>query len=153
MSAGEAEKALRAAQAKIRKDYTEKDVGPDADMLAERICKSFQAAFDKPPMDEFQQILQKNMSEDEVRVCLFAPREEQVRYYPLLLLAGAQPEVRRLGDTHPMVRLKSLILSTLFLLHRFSWKGFLEEFVIRGGLNTLAEMLSEPNLYFRGQIV
>ena len=149
----EAQKALLTAQAKIRLDYTENNVGPDSDMLADRICKSFQAAYDNPPMEEFQQILQKNMTLDEVRVCIFAPREAQVRYYPVLLLAGSQLEVRKLGDTHPLVRLKALILSTLFLLHRFSWKGFLEEFVVRGGLSTLACMLDEPNLYFRGQIV
>jgi hypothetical protein len=143
--------ALKAAQAKIRADY--KEVGSDGEELANRICKSFQSAYDRPPLDEFQQILQRNMTADEVRVCLFAPRDDQVKYYPILLLAGCQPEVRNLGETHPLMRLKSLILSTMFLLHRFSWKGFLEEFVIRGGLMTLVEMLTDNNLYFRGQIV
>ncbi len=146
--------ALQAAQASIRKEYNdEKGLGADSQILAERICKSFQNAFDKPPVDEFEQILQKNFTEDEVRLTLFAPREEQIKYYPILLLSGCTKEVRNLGETHPLVRLKALVLSTIFLLHRHNWKNFLEEFIIRGGLITLSEMLNEPNLYFRGQVV
>ncbi len=146
-----AEEALASAKAKVRADY--KNVGLDSEKLADRICQSFQNAYDKPPVEEFQQILRKNVTEDEVRVTLFAPQEEQVKFYPVLLLAGCQPEVRNLEESHPLVRMKALVLSTMFLLHRFSWKNFLEEFVIRGGLTTLAEMLDEPNLYFRGQVV
>eukprot|EP00605_Chrysophyceae_sp_TOSAG23-4_P002170 GSChrysophyteH1.ASY1.ANO1.2398.1 assembled CDS len=136
-----AEEALASAKAKVRADY--KNVGLDSEKLADRICQSFQNAYDKPPVEEFQQILRKNVTEDEVRVTLFAPQEEQVKFYP----------VRNLEESHPLVRMKALVLSTMFLLHRFSWKNFLEEFVIRGGLTTLAEMLDEPNLYFRGQVV
>jgi hypothetical protein len=147
----EAFAAFKAAQERVRSNY--KDVGEDSDMLAERIISSFQAAFDKPPIEAFEMILQKAMTADEVRVALFAPREEQVKYYPILLMAGIQPEVKGLEESHPILRLKSLVLSTIFLLHKYSWKGFLEEFVIRGGLDILAYMLAEPNLYFRGQVV
>jgi len=150
----EALSAMDSAAERIRANY--KDIGADSEVLAGRIIASFQAAFDKPPIEEFEQILQKRFTADEVRIALLAPREEHVKYYPLLLMATIQPEIQklqRLDDSHPLVRLKSLVLSTIFLLHRHSWKEFLEEFVIRGGLDTLAHMIAEPNLYFRGQVV
>ena len=150
----EALAAMQNATERIRENY--KDIGADAEALSARIIASFQSAFDKPPIEEFEAILQKRFTADEVRVALLAPRDDQVKYYPLLLMATIQPEIQKLQKLdveHPLIRLKSLVLSTIFLLHRHSWKGFLEEFVIRGGLDTLAHMIAEPNLYYRGQVV
>jgi hypothetical protein len=125
----------------------------DASELASRILASFQSAFDRPPCEEFEMILQRNFSEDEVRVCMFAPTEDQIKFYPALMTAANAPEVDKLDQDHALKKLKPLMLSLVFLLHRHAWKSFMEEFIVRGGLDILAAMLAEPNLYYRGQVV
>ena len=147
----QARNAFDSACSLIRKDYSE--MGADGKELGDRLIGSFVSTYSKPPTEEFEQILQRNFTDDEVRVALFKPRDEQIKFYPILLLCADQEEIKKLDELHPLSKLKALVLSTIFLFHRHTWKGFCEEFIVRGGLDTLANMLSEPNLYYRGQIV
>jgi len=126
-------------------EYASMDGGEEGKKLGDAIIKSFKAVFDKPPVAEFEAVLQKPFAPDEVRVCLFGPREDQVRYYVLLLdIAPEAPE--------GLLKVRSHILSLMFLQHRKNWL-FLEEFLLRGGLYQLASMLNDQNLYFRGQVI
>ena len=150
-SAQEAKDALDKAKARVREDYGA--MGEEDSLeLASKIEASFQAAYDRPPVEEFEMVLQRNFSPDEVRVCLFNPREEQIKFYVPLMTAANAPEIERLEKDHQLKKLKPLMLSLVFLLHRHSWK-WMEEFIVRGGLDILATMIAEPNLYYRGQVV
>ena len=150
-SAQEAQEALEKAKQRVRDDYGAMGV-EDSSELASKIEASFQAAFDRPPVEEFEMVLQRNFSPDEVRVCLFNPREEQIKFYTPLMVAANAPEIDRLEKDHQLKKLKPLMLSLVFLLHRHNWK-WMEEFIVRGGLDILATMIAEPNLYYRGQVV
>ncbi|CAM9432704.1 unnamed protein product, partial [Ectocarpus fasciculatus] len=99
----------------------------------------FQSDFDEPPISELSRILRFNVTPDAARRMFFSPRHEDARHYPALLANG---------DT----RLKSSVLSLLFLKHRKQWE-FLRVFIIAGGVLQLCTLLVDPNLYARGQAV
>lgn len=130
----------------IRDEY-DKMGGEEGKDLAARIIRGLQVSFDSPPIAEFENVLRKRFTPDEVRVAIFQPQDEQIGYYPLLLLAAEAA-----SEGHPLNKLQGLLLSTIFLLHKRRW-SFLEEFVARGGLEPLANLLICPNLYFRGQVI
>lgn len=128
----------------IRREYAQMDDGVE---LGERIIKGLRLSFDDPPVEEFEQILHKRFTADEVRVAVFDPMEEQIAFYPMLLAATeAAPE------GHALRKLQGLVLSSIFLLHKRHW-SFLQEFVVQGGLDALANMLGTQNMYFRGQVI
>jgi hypothetical protein len=77
---------------------------------------------------------------------MFKPTEDQIRYYPIILHVTSNLPESRISEK----RTRSIVLSLLYLVHRKSW-SFLEEFIIRGGLDPITGMTNDPNLYFRGQ--
>ena len=130
----------------VRKDY--KDI-EDGSALLEKIVTSFEKTFANPHVTDFERIIGKTFTREEVIVALFHPREEQIRYYPIILHVTTQlPK----GSTFVDSRTQGMVLSLIFLVHRKSWT-FLEEFVIRGGLDSIATMINDPNLYYRGQVL
>ena len=142
-----AQLAFDAACLVIRTEYAKMGDAQEGRELADRIIRGLQTSFDQPPVEEFEQILHKRMSADEVRIAVFEPLEDQIQYYPILLMATeAAPE------EHPLRKVQGLVLSSIFLIHRRHW-SFLQEFMIRGGLDALANMLTTPNMYFRGQVI
>lgn len=126
----------------VRDEY--KDI-TDGEELSLKILAKFQFAYDNPPLEGFEFLFQKPFSIDEIRVALFNPIDEQIKYYPIILNASTNIPVG-----HPIEILRPLALSLIYLVHRKKW-NFLEEFILVDGLKSLAEMTSEPNLYFRGQ--
>ena len=102
----EAKKALESAREKVSADYA--SIGADGVELSGKIIQSFESAFERPPVEEFEMILQRNFSKDEVRVCMFAPKEEQIKYYPALMTAANSVEIDKLGNDHLLKKLKPL---------------------------------------------
>uniref|UniRef100_A0A7S3HEQ3 Uncharacterized protein n=1 Tax=Spumella elongata TaxID=89044 RepID=A0A7S3HEQ3_9STRA len=115
--------------------------------MVDKITAKFVNSSNAPPRQEFEFILSKAFTDDEVCICLFNPREEQVAYYPKLLAAshGAPAD-------HPLTKLAPLLVSLLFLVHRKRW-AFMKEFILQGGLDILAAMIDDENLYLRGQVL
>ncbi len=120
---------------------------PDGTEMVQRLSERFSAAYRSPPVEDFEFLLNKRFSNDEVRIALFKPREEQFMYYSLILsLTAALPA------DHKLDKIKSLVLTLMFLVHKKSWK-FLEEFVSSDGLYHMVPMLADKNLYVRGQVM
>lgn len=70
------DEAYQHAIAKVSESY--KDT-PDGDKLLEKILTSFDKHFKNPPTRDFEVILQKNFTTEEIRCALFQPTDEQVR--------------------------------------------------------------------------
>lgn len=70
------ESAYQYALAEVGKVYED---APDGKKLLEKITISFQKQYMNPPIGEFENMLQKNFTIDEVRCALFKPNEEQIR--------------------------------------------------------------------------
>jgi hypothetical protein len=102
--------ALSAALESISKDYDEIEGGSE---MIRKISQKFGRIFDNPPREEFEVLLGKSFSENEVRVALFQPLEEQFKYFPLILMntTGAP-------ETSPLGKCRHLVLSLAFLVHR-----------------------------------
>ena len=120
---------------------------PDGSELVERVTLRLKNAFDNPPIEGMETILQQRLSYDQARIALFRPLEEQIKYYPLILHGTVS-----VPSDHPLEKLRALIISLIYLSHRKSWL-FLEEFIIAGGLTSLVPLLVDKNLYLRGQIM
>ena len=110
MSISEATDALSLALKVVEDEF--KDI-PDGQEMVDKITAKFVNSSNAPPRQEFEFILSKAFTDDEVCICLFNPREEQVAYYPKLLAAshGAPAD-------HPLTKLAPLLVSLLFLVHR-----------------------------------
>ena len=89
-----------------------KDMTDGSEMIA-KISKRFKDAYREPPTKDFEFVLQKAFTDDEVRVALFKPKEEQIDHYVKLLTAISQ-----LPAAHPLSKLLSLLISLIFLVHR-----------------------------------
>lgn len=85
----------------------------DGEAMIKKIGDRFRDTFNCPPVSEFEFLFHKNFSDDEVIVALFQPQEEQMSYFPLILEAASVPSPVSLSN------LRSLILSLIFLVHRF----------------------------------
>ena len=70
----------------IRAEYEQ--LGSDGKVLSDRIIRGLELTHDSPPVAEFEAVLRKAFTPEEVRVAIFHPQEEQICYYPLLLLAA-----------------------------------------------------------------
>lgn len=68
--------AYQHALAKVREAY--KDI-PDGDGLLAKIVTSFEKQFKNPPTRDFEVILQKNFTTEEIRCAMFQPTDEQIR--------------------------------------------------------------------------
>lgn len=136
--------AMNSALESIRKDYEELQ---DGEEMTKKIGLKFSKIVEAPPREEFELLIGKNFSNDEVLIALFRPQEEQYKYYPLILA-----NTHNSPADHPLGKLRHLALSLMFLVHRRSW-SFLKEFVIMGGLENLTFLFNDENLYIRGQAI
>jgi hypothetical protein len=108
----EATQSLNFALKRVEDEF--KDVPEGQDMI-EKVTAKFVQSCNAPPRQEFEFILSKAFTDDEVIVCLFQPRLSQIGYYPTLLAAAhAAP----MG--HPLTKLCPLLISLLFLVHRYT---------------------------------
>lgn len=105
--------ALDSALAIIRKDYEEMQDGQE---MLKKITEKFSNIAIKPPRDEFELLLGKNFSDDEVLVALFQPLEEQYQYYSSILM-----NTHNFPATHPLGKVRHLALSLMFLVHRYAY--------------------------------
>jgi hypothetical protein len=62
--------------AKVEQEYHDVQ---DGSTLWEKIKKKLWETFSSPPTTEFETILRKNFTDDEVRVALFKPLDDQIR--------------------------------------------------------------------------
>jgi hypothetical protein len=62
--------------ANLQQDYEKIPEGGD---LFQKISKRFVDCFNNPPTKEFEFIIQKNFTDEEVLSCLFCPTSDQVR--------------------------------------------------------------------------
>lgn len=110
-SSTEATQALNEALKRVDDEFKEVPEGQD---MIDKITSKFVQSCNAPPRQEFEFILSKSFTDDEVCICLFNPREEQIAYYPGLLIASHDAP---LG--HPLTKLAPLLISLLFLVHRY----------------------------------
>lgn len=113
----EATQALNAALKKVEEEF--KDV-PDGQEMIDKITTKFVQTCNAPPRQEFEFILSKTFTDDEVCMCLYNPKDEQIAYYPRLLVASHGAPVG-----HPLTKLAPLLISLLFLVHRCTQSHFL----------------------------
>jgi len=110
MTMTEATEALSSALKVVESEF--KDV-PDGQEMVDKITAKFVNSSNAPPRQEFEFILSKSFTDDEVCICLFSPRDEQIAYYPKLLAASHGAPI-----DHPLTKLAPLLVSLLFLVHR-----------------------------------
>jgi hypothetical protein len=93
---------------------------PDGYDVSNRVVLKLQGTFDRPPVGDYEFIIRKTFTEDEVRSVLFQPTPDQVWYFTAVFTAGlAVPK------DHSFRRLLSLHLTLVFLIHRYaiSWRS------------------------------
>ena len=111
-SSAEVTHALEVALKKVSDEF--KDM-PDGNEMTEKITAKFVQTCNSPPIKEFEFLLRKPFTEDEVCMVLFQPREEQIEYFPVMLAVIAS-----LPESHPIKKIAPLLVSLLFLVHRYS---------------------------------
>ena len=109
-TSSEATQALNAALKRVEDEF--KNV-PDRQEMIDKITTKFVQTSNAPPRQEFEFILSKAFTDDEVCICLYNPREEQIAYYPRLLVAS-----HGAPSGHPLTKLAPILISLLFLVHR-----------------------------------
>ena len=85
----------------------------DGGTMTKKISDRFRDTFNCPPVTEFEFLFHKTFSDDEVIVALFQPQEEQMAFFALILEAAMVPSPVSLAN------LRSLVLSLIFLIHRY----------------------------------
>lgn len=98
-----------------------KDV-PDSQEMVDKLTAKFVQTSNSPPRQDFEYVLNKTFTDDEVVIALFRPREEQVPYFAEMLLAAQE-----LPAGNPVSKLCPLLVSLLFLVHRY---GFFTVFLL-----------------------
>jgi aspartyl/asparaginyl beta-hydroxylase (cupin superfamily) len=106
-----ATQALDIALIIVRNEFSK--LPDDGDAISEKVCNKLKTTFEKPPTAEFEAIIHKNFSDDEVRVVLFNPSIDQAWFYVAILQVGAAVPVH-----HNFRKLMSLALSLIFMIHR-----------------------------------
>lgn len=107
----EASVALAQAQQQVRDEFAKI---PDSEEMTVKVCEKLQQTYDNPPIVDFEFLLNKPFTADEVRVCLFKPREDQVLYLVQGLKVGLT-----LPKGHNIRKLASLLLTLIYLVHRW----------------------------------
>jgi hypothetical protein len=110
MSSQEVTHALELALRKVAEEF--KNL-PDGQEMTDKISDKFEHTCNNPPTKDFEFLLGKPFTDNEVCIAMFCPREEQIEYFSTLL-AGLQ----ELPATHPVQKLGPLLISLLFLVHR-----------------------------------
>jgi hypothetical protein len=111
MSSTEVTQALEFALKRVSEEFKEISDGSE---MTDKICAKFEHTCNNPPVAEFEFFLRKPFTTEEVCIALFKPRQEQIEYYSILL-AGTQ----ELPSTHPLQKVAPLLVSLLFLVHRY----------------------------------
>ena len=106
----EATQALNYALKRIEDEFKEL---PDGQDMIDKITNKFVQTSNSPPRSDFEFVLHKTFTDDEVCIALFKPREEQVSYFPTILAAA-----NSMPMGHPLTRNSPLLISLLFLVHR-----------------------------------
>jgi len=109
MSSSAATDALSYALKKVEEEF--KDL-PDGDEMIEKITSKFVATSNDPPRLDFEFVMQRPFTNDEVCVALFRPDQEQISYFALLLAAAQETPIG-----HPLTRTCPLLVSLIFLVH------------------------------------
>ena len=87
----------------------------DGQLMIDKIVNKFITTSNSPPVQDFEFMLSKNFANDEVIVLLFQPNEDQFKYYPMFLNNSYL-----LPEEHPVANTHALLISLLFLIHRYS---------------------------------
>jgi hypothetical protein len=106
----EAIEALQCVTQVVEKEF---ESLPDGKVLTEKVIAKLQNTFDHPPREDFEFVVQKTISEDEVRIVLFNPRIEQVAYLAKCLQAAVN-----VPADHKLRKLGGLIMTLIYLSHR-----------------------------------
>jgi len=85
----------------------------DGKLLTEKVTTKLQATFDHPPKEDFEFIVHKNFTEDELRITLFNPRVEQIAHLAKCLQVSVN-----VPSDHRLRKLGGLILTLIYLVHR-----------------------------------
>jgi hypothetical protein len=103
-------KMLQEAIDVIKKEF---ENVPDSEQLTEKVVAKLQQTYDAPPVKDFEVVVNKPFTADEVRTTLFAPQENQIPYYSVILLAAIEAPIG-----HPLSKTGSLLLTLMYLIHR-----------------------------------
>ena len=107
----EALNALEEAKRQVREEFHKI---PDSQEMTIKVCEKLQQTFDNPPVSDFEFFANKPFSADEVRVCLFKPRVEQIPFLVQGLRVGLN-----MAKGHNLRKLASLLLTLVYLVHRY----------------------------------
>ena len=137
---------------------------PSGEQMSSKLKDKFASTFANPPIKELEYLLQSagcnledadgdmvtSLELETVRALLFQPSHSQMRLYPSLLRKLSHIE----SDTEASEasKFQPLLWAFVYLVHRKSWE-FLETFILSGGLLVVSSMLSDENLYCRGQVI
>jgi hypothetical protein len=110
-SSTEATHALNYALKRVEEEF--KEVADGQEMI-EKITNKFVQTCNEPPVADFEFVLHKRFTNDEVCIALFQPRIEQIPYFSDLLIAS-----NNIPKGHQLTKLCPLIVSLLFLVHRY----------------------------------
>lgn len=105
---------LEEAIAIVKKEF---ENVPENDSLIEKVVGKLQQTNDNPPIKDFEVVINKPFTLDEVRTVLFAPLEEQIPYYSLMLTAAFDSPIG-----HPLKKTGSLLITLVYLIHRYDIK-------------------------------
>ncbi|GFR45643.1 hypothetical protein Agub_g7052, partial [Astrephomene gubernaculifera] len=119
------------------------DIPPD---IADQLKTGLLKRYNKPPLEELELCLGRNVPLQKARQILFAPEEEDMRLYPALI---AMPPPGA-PDNHPQRSVQVCALASLYLVHSRSWER-VRPFIEAGGLRQLVTALSHPNPYLASQ--
>lgn len=108
------QEAIEALQSVIQVVEKEFESLPDGKILTEKVITKLKNTFDHPPREDFEFIIQKTFSENEVRIVLFNPRIEQTVY----LVKCLQAAVNVPAD-HKLRKLGGLVMTLIYLSHRY----------------------------------
>lgn len=108
----EATNALAFCLKRIEAEF--KDV-PDGQEMVDKLTAKFVQTSNAPPRQDFEFVMRKPFSDDEVCIALFSPREDQIPYYAAMLVAAQE-----LPAGNPVSKLCPLLVSLLFLVHRYT---------------------------------
>lgn len=144
-SSEQSQAAFHGVLASIKKEYENL---PDGDTLYEKLSTRLQQTYDKPPLEECNEYVSgvhsAALSLEELRMIMFEPSLDQVKFYAVFL--------NNENQQHRSNKVKSIFLTLLFLIHRNAW-WFMAEFVLQDGIQALASLFVDDNLYYRGQAV
>ncbi|DAZ94000.1 TPA: hypothetical protein N0F65_007244 [Lagenidium giganteum] len=115
--------------------------------LRSRFCAEYLA----PATAELELLLQKRLTDDEVRHWLFAPQPRQYTQYAVLLAVdGAAAPSNATAQAWTM--LKKRFMTMFYLKHAQNWP-LVVEFLLRGGLQILVDSFLDDDLQTRGQAI